>query len=311
MKREATSSDSNQSDRLCRAGNLPSGLFDRNVAWGMAMAVVISVGGTVSVHAEEVTSVTQLEGLVGEDRLLVEDFEGISVHGGTGVTVANPLNAETGGPQLGLEPGVTFSSVQSLRLYSTILNGDDSVMLQGAGGDMTIDFDAPQAAVGFYLDGVANAQYGQVITFYHGTTVLETMAFTMEPRETRYLGWHSPQLGITSLHLQTTSSFPGFAEIDELAWGLAPGDANDDGRVDLLDLDLVGTHWQESGVTIEEGDFNRDGTVDLLDLDVLGANWTGSPASFAQAIVATGYALPEPSGLAMVAVTGLLFCRRL
>ena len=52
-----------------------------------------------------------------------------------------------------------------------------------------------------------------------------------------------------------------------------PGDANADGKVDLLDLDLLGQHFGATMATYAEGDFNGDGVVDLLDLDILGANF--------------------------------------
>lgn len=52
-----------------------------------------------------------------------------------------------------------------------------------------------------------------------------------------------------------------------------PGDANKDGVVDLLDLDILGTNFGSSPAGFMDGDFNGDGTVDLLDLDILGSNF--------------------------------------
>ncbi len=51
------------------------------------------------------------------------------------------------------------------------------------------------------------------------------------------------------------------------------GDANLDGNVSLLDLDVLGANWQSTNATWGEGDFSGDGTVSLLDLDLLGRNW--------------------------------------
>lgn len=71
------------------------------------------------------------------------------------------------------------------------------------------------------------------------------------------------------------------------------GDANGDGNVDLLDLDILGANFGTTGgATVATGDFNGDGNVDLLDLDILGGNFGASsnPAS-----------VPEPMGLTLVA----------
>lgn len=69
------------------------------------------------------------------------------------------------------------------------------------------------------------------------------------------------------------------------------GDANGDGTVDLLDLDILGANFgTTSGGTVMTGDFNADGAVDLLDLDILGANF-GSSVSVS---------VPEPAAIALV-----------
>ncbi|MCX6875838.1 MAG: aryl-sulfate sulfotransferase [Verrucomicrobia bacterium] len=55
-----------------------------------------------------------------------------------------------------------------------------------------------------------------------------------------------------------------------------PGDFNEDGKVDLLDLKVMTTEWrkQQSGLT---SDLNGDGKVDFKDFGMLGDNWSGSP----------------------------------
>lgn len=80
--------------------------------------------------------------------------------------------------------------------------------------------------------------------------------------------------------------------------GAAPlaGDANNDGVVDLLDLDILGTNFGASPATFAQGDFNGDNTVDLLDLDILGTNFGNT----------TAVAVPEPATLLSICVGGLL-----
>lgn len=75
-----------------------------------------------------------------------------------------------------------------------------------------------------------------------------------------------------------------------------PGDANGDGSVDLLDLDILGSNFGNSPATLAEGDFNADNVVDLLDLDILGSNFGAT----------TGMtAIPEPASCVIAALAGL------
>ncbi|MEO0529438.1 MAG: PQQ-dependent sugar dehydrogenase [Planctomycetota bacterium] len=80
-----------------------------------------------------------------------------------------------------------------------------------------------------------------------------------------------------------------------------PGDANRDGVVDLLDLDILGENFGRIDAavkTFDEGDFNLDQSIDLLDLDILGANF-GSGTS----------AIPEPATAMLVACGTLMVLR--
>jgi hypothetical protein len=53
-------------------------------------------------------------------------------------------------------------------------------------------------------------------------------------------------------------------------------DVNGDEAANILDMILVGQHWDETGLTgwIRE-DANEDGTISVLDMIVIGQNWTG------------------------------------
>jgi uncharacterized protein (TIGR03790 family) len=108
-----------------------------------------------------------------------------------------------------------------------------------------------------------------------------------------------------------------------------PGDANLDGKVTAMDLDILSTNWMRSGqaggAMWGYGDFNGDGTVTALDLDVLSTNWgkTASWASGSAAVAAPldvqafldSIAVPEPTAISLFIaplisiLVGYLYCQ--
>lgn len=50
-------------------------------------------------------------------------------------------------------------------------------------------------------------------------------------------------------------------------------DANKDGKIDILDFNMLMIHWGETG-TGNIADFNGDGIVNILDFNLLMVNWT-------------------------------------
>jgi hypothetical protein len=59
----------------------------------------------------------------------------------------------------------------------------------------------------------------------------------------------------------------------ELPFFFLAGDANHDARIDVVDLGILATNWQQSGRTFSQGDFNYDGSVNVGDLGILATNW--------------------------------------
>jgi hypothetical protein len=51
------------------------------------------------------------------------------------------------------------------------------------------------------------------------------------------------------------------------------GDADHDADVDINDLGILATNWQQSPRITSQGDFTYDGTVDVNDLGILATNW--------------------------------------
>ena len=76
-----------------------------------------------------------------------------------------------------------------------------------------------------------------------------------------------------------------------------PGDANQDGKVDINDLTKVLTNYGQSGTTWTQGDFNGDGKVDINDLTKVLTNYGQSLGLSAAGIAA----VPEPSTVVLLA----------
>ncbi len=93
------------------------------------------------------------------------------------------------------------------------------------------------------------------------------------------------------------------------------GDANNDGKVDLNDLNIVLNHLGTTSSLRSDGNFDGASTIDLNDLnDVLNnlgvTSGQGSAAiSYAESLVA-GAAAPEPASLSVLALGSALLLRR-
>jgi len=100
--------------------------------------------------------------------------------------------------------------------------------------------------------------------------------------------------GVTRFILKSDIDRPYWAErptiditLDSLDLGYVKGDANRDGLVNAVDLNTIGTSWQQHGGW-DQGDFTRDGFISTADLHQLAVNWgKGYPTVLV--------AVPEPS----------------
>lgn len=111
----------------------------------------------------------------------------------------------------------------------------------------------------------------------------------------------------------------GIADMDDVSFWLRSvmgsefGDANLDGRVSPMDIDILAARFDQAG-TWRDGDFNGDGMVDLDDLTILGTYYKPHVADgiigFDTAVVAAGLVVPEPRCAVFMTFTALGFCAR-
>jgi len=85
-----------------------------------------------------------------------------------------------------------------------------------------------------------------------------------------------------------------------------PGDANGDGKVNVVDLGILATNYGRSDLNPPPywtfGDFNGDGNVNVVDLGILATNYGYGMGSSA--------AVPEPMSLGLVGLGALGLIRR-
>ncbi|MCP3980289.1 MAG: hypothetical protein GY716_13375 [bacterium] len=164
------------------------------------LSIVVAAGAAA--QAGQVLSFAELEAVL-TDQLIVEDFEGLSLHGGSTYPAPNPLH--DGNVGWGMEPGVTYAADDTLRYR----NPSDDIVLEATGpapNEMTLTFDEPQSAVGFSLG--AGGQSATVV-FYSDATVLASI-----DTPAAFVGWHA-FAGITSVSIGADATIT----IDDLGWG--------------------------------------------------------------------------------------------
>jgi hypothetical protein len=203
----------------------------------MLLGPLLLLVAVPALRAEVIDSYAALEVFL-DDQLLMEDFEGISIHGGTSIVAPNPLTSSTA-PTWGILPGVVYSSPDELALYGGQLLGDDSNILTARGNalanTLNITFDNPQLAIGFYLVNITgNFDYHETINFLSDAVVLESLSLTLPSASELFMGRRFAA-GITAVQVVSDA----FALADNVTWGIAvpgvAGDYNADGTVDAAD----------------------------------------------------------------------------
>ena len=199
------------------------------------------------------------------------------------------------------------ASNASYWLYPTQSNTAPINILSATGTNNANLHDAYGTGNGGYTDSVnyltpvgafadSPGPYG---TYDMGGNVWEWNEATMGPsRALRGGGWNGISDYLAS-SIRATNA-PTY-EIDCLGFRVAsvlmPGDANCDGTVDGVDLNIVLSHYGQTGQTWSEGDFDGNGTVNGADLDVVLSHFNENVGSSLADV-----AVPEPGSIALLLV---------
>ncbi|MDF1809349.1 MAG: GC-type dockerin domain-anchored protein [Phycisphaerales bacterium] len=233
-------------------------MYFANIVIGAMMVLGGSVG------AQPITSFTELE-LILDDQIIIEDFEGISLHGGSTLDVPNPLNSVTV-DQLPwnwvIEDGVTYESATRLAVHAGFIGGEDDVYLRSYDG-IEIRFDVGQVAFGLDLIGFNTDNSYTIEVYDRADGLIESYE---KPSNTGYFtGYQAPTTGISRVVI-THSSFD-FLSINNMTFGAdfvaCPADINEDGQQNFFDVSAFLSFFSEED---DRADFTDDGQFNFFDV---------------------------------------------
>lgn len=183
------------------------------------------------------------------------------------------------------------------------------------------DLDLPNAGVN--LENVVYDGFGNIIS---STAVSSNITATLNGETGKYDASLAMNLDATARTLlgnfavslkigQAKNVFDELAEdtgriIADAALSLKEGDVNNDGIVNIFDINLVSGNWSpKADPDFYAGDANNDGLVNIFDINLISSNW-----SLTQPPPGAAAAVPEPSTLVLatlgVAALGLGLGRR-
>ena len=214
-----------------------------------------------SAGAQQIITRAQLDILL-DDAIKTENFEGVSIHGGTSIAAPNPLSNDTAPFGWGVEIGVTYSTLGDLRIVGSFSGGDEDNLLSSS-DDLLIEFDQPQAVVGFYQ--ASNSIQTRTVTFYNDLTEVGSID-VLNTAGSGFVGWQA-EIGITHI-VVSFANIPSSSIVlfDDLTFGfnVAPCPADLAAPFGVLDLGDINAFIQ--GFVENEDFVDLTPPVNVLDL---------------------------------------------
>ncbi len=149
-----------------------------------------------------------------------------------------------------------------------------------------------------YADGIHFTNVGRFVV---GTTFYATL-YKDDPRGLSGAAYNITDPALVAVIQDTVWDIVSTHPLSGVSAPLPalPGDADGNGRVDDADLNVLLSHWGDSGSAVgwAQGDFNADHAVTDADLNLLLSRWGDTAA------------IPEPASLALLALLSLALPRR-
>ena len=231
-------------------------------AWTIVVGLV--AGLTSGVVAQPLATFAELEAIL-TDQIVIEDFEGLSLHAGGTLEVPNPLNSITVddlGFGWNLEPGVTYEAPDMLSIHAGFIGGDDDVYLQSF-DTAEIRFDVPQVAFGVDLLAFSAGESYTIEVYGRDDSLIES--FEKPSDNGFFVGYQAPTQGISRVVI----SHPVLSVIlvNNFTFGAdfvaCPADINGDGVQDFFDVSAFLSFFSAED---DRADFNDDGQFNFFDV---------------------------------------------
>ena len=214
--------------------------------------------------AQQVSSFADLEVIL-DDQIVIEDFEGISLHAGGTLPVPNPLNSITVqklGFNWDLDPGVSYESPSALSIHSGFIGGEEDIYLQSE-DSVEISFDVPQVAFGLNLIGFSIGNAYTLSVYDRNNVLIE--AFEKPSDNGSFIGYQSPTRGVSRVTI-IHSTFSTIL-VNNFTFGRdfisCPADINNDGAHNFFDVSAFLGFFSEED---DRADFNDDGQFNFFDV---------------------------------------------
>lgn len=223
----------------------------------------VSTNGVESPYSNEENLLVNIS-LPGQNMVLNGDFsQGTN---GWAWHVTPPASAD-----LDAEGGIGHFQIANAGVYSSDIQLSQAGMDLTQGKEYTFEFDAWSSQPRYIQAEVAqdaslNQFYGGAISAY----------LTPVHNHYRYVFTMTAASDFNASVIFNLGGSTAGVFLDNVSlYYCAPGDINADGRVDLLDLQLLTHDWlkQQSGLPT---DLNGDGKVDFGDFGILGENWSSA-----------------------------------